>query len=193
MHTMGGNFQLLRQSTTPFPSPDQVLELDREETHTRDLEIQDAQRLRKHRRERWLKLGEAPSYFFNQLKSKQSRESIKILKLPNGEHTEDELEIMEEIHSFYSGLFRNCGVDQERDLRNDALNVLHNTITDDENRQILETPSEMKIDKIISELHREKSPGLDGVTTKILQHGWSYMKDGYYAMIIASLLKAIRV
>lgn len=83
------------------PTPDGIVELYKAEDATRDRERQDALRLYRRSRVRWLKLGKAPTnYFFNQLKAKHARESIKRLRLDSGEVTPDEDQIVNEIFVF---------------------------------------------------------------------------------------------
>lgn len=76
------------------------------EDEIRAIEHQDAIKARWNSRVRWLQLGDAPSkYFFNQLKAKHARESIHSLRLPLGQTTENEEQILQEIYRFYAELY----------------------------------------------------------------------------------------
>lgn len=138
-------------------------------------------------RERWLRLGEAPTkYFFNKLKAKQDRESIRVLNLPNGHTTEDETEILAYIHQFYSELYtKDEQVQMAAESRNSTLELVTDSVTEDENTILLSMPSLEEVEEIVKNLPANKSPGLDGVTAELLQHGWEYMGDGYLSLIQA--------
>lgn len=182
--SQGDWLQQLRLNSSPFPTTAMLAELEPEETLTETLEILDAQRAR---RKVESTLGEAPSrYFFNQLKAKQAKESIKIFKKHDGHYKEKEPKILEVIHRFYSDLFsKDQRVDLVHGLCQDALNLIHNTVSAEVNENLCAVLTDDEIDRIIGELPREKSLGLDGVMAEILQHGWSYMKGGYTEMIRA--------
>lgn len=130
---------------------------------------------------RWLKWGDASTkYFFNQLRAKQERESIKCLEqLEDGEIMKDENRIMQAIFDFYTDLFKLGPEVVGRTVeRNQVLNLITKKILKEENTQMIEPPTDLEIEHVVQAMKKEKSPGIiDKVTSKMLQKFWPCMKD----------------
>lgn len=136
----------------------------------------------------WLKLGEAPTkYFFNQLKAKHRRESIKMMQLSHREVTEDEDKILKEIFMFYPDL---CCEDKRVEDHCASTEATLGLITErgiDTNNQLLgSVPSDDEIKLVVHSFPQEKAPGMDGVTIKMLLKVWEYKKP-----LCCSMVKAI--
>lgn len=101
-----------------------------------------------------------------------------------GTLTEDKDRILEEIFVFYSTLFRsNPEVATHVGEKEQALSLITKKITDEENRTMIEEPMDDEIEKLVMALPTEKSPRIDGVTTKVLTKFWPVMKEACTTMI----------
>ncbi|KAL3683873.1 hypothetical protein R1sor_001895 [Riccia sorocarpa] len=56
-------------------------------------------------------------------------------------------------------------------------------LTIEDNHTLEEIPSEELITKIVIEMAKEKSPGLDGVLVEILRTGWEFMREDFLLMV----------
>ncbi|KAL3701794.1 hypothetical protein R1sor_019816 [Riccia sorocarpa] len=134
---------------------------------------------------KWLREGDSPSkYFFAFLKAKQSQETLSALRLESGETITGESEIQELLVGAYRALYT---AEQELEevihMRADALQLIDKTLSQDQNRQLGEIPSEELIEDIVKSLPKDKSPGIDGVTAELLVAGWSFMRTDCFAMV----------
>ncbi|KAL3684732.1 hypothetical protein R1sor_002754 [Riccia sorocarpa] len=98
------------------------------------------------------------------------KESWEILK----EHED----ILEEMQRFYHELYTS---DQETEevvaTREVVVSRIDKQLTPDDNRILEEVPSEELITRIVMEMPKEKSLGIDAVMVEILRIGWEFMKD----------------
>lgn len=169
------------------PSTDNINKLRAIEDDNREIEHQDAIKARRNSRVRWLKLGEAPSkYFFSQLKAKHARESIPSLRLPSGEKTENEEQILQEMFRFYSDLFSEdpstkC-FDKERSA---ALSLITKKVNEQDNQIMARRVTAEEVRSVVFEMLKDKSPGIDGVTIEVLIKCWDFMGDSCFEMVSA--------
>ncbi|KAL3701988.1 hypothetical protein R1sor_020010 [Riccia sorocarpa] len=56
-------------------------------------------------------------------------------------------------------------------------------LTERDNQIMEEVPSEELITRIVMEMPREKSPGLDGVMVEMLRTGWEFMREDCFLMV----------
>lgn len=120
------------------------------------------------------------------MKAKQSRESIRRLRLPDGRITKDESEILNAIFTFYSDLYtKDPRVGEHRALQEEALALITEKVSPEENKNIASLPSKAEIEKMVFDLPHNKVPGIDGVTAEMLPKGWDYMKAACIVMIQA--------
>ncbi|CAM6086928.1 unnamed protein product [Calypogeia fissa] len=160
------------------PSAEEVAALYAQEQAVRRMERMEAAKWRLRSRQRWMKLGDAPSkYFFAIQKAKWVRESIKILRTDNGMLI-DELEIIREIHHFYRLLYKkDYTVDNNTVARREVLDLVSRFLTDEENARLIRVPDKDEIQTIVDNLPKDKSPGLDGVTVELLRACWGIVGD----------------
>lgn len=149
--------------------------------------MQEISRLRQWSQICWLIWDDVPTkYFLNQLKAKQARESIYKLRLEDGTVIENEEDILLEVFRFYSTLYRsNLEVTNNYLDRQNVLKLIQKTITEEYNESMLELPSEDEIKRMVRDLPKEKSPGIDGVTAEVLQQFWPVMKPVCIALVHA--------
>lgn len=184
---LGDKLQNLRIAVETDHSPEAVEALSKAEQEARHKVMQDTIRLRLRSRIRWLRQGDAPTkYFFLQLRAKQARESIKCLELANGESTEDENRIVQKIFKLYTNLFRSdpkvVGRTQER---KEVLRLITTKISHADNLVMIEPPTDREIERIVQDLKKEKSPGIDGVTAEMLQKFWPCMRTACFELVRA--------
>lgn len=63
------------------------------------------------------------------------------------------------------------------------LALIPKTMTDEDNKEMIELPTELEIETMVRHLPRDKSPGIDGITLEILQLFWPVMKDACVKLI----------
>ncbi|KAL2643350.1 hypothetical protein R1flu_010937 [Riccia fluitans] len=114
-------------------------------SEVREMENTQAAKWRKFSRLRWIREGDAPSrFFFSILKARQE-------------------------------LYRQHPVSEEdEELRQRILNLVHKRLSVAHNTHLIEKPDEEEIGKEILHLKSEKSPGIDGMTAKVLQLLWRH-------------------
>ncbi|KAL3686074.1 hypothetical protein R1sor_004096 [Riccia sorocarpa] len=79
-----------------------------------DLEKRRAAEWRRWARIRWINQGNAPSkFFFRRLKAKQAKERIQFLRSDDGRQIDEESEIMKELTTFYTNLYKKDSPSEE--------------------------------------------------------------------------------
>ncbi|KAL3679560.1 hypothetical protein R1sor_022516 [Riccia sorocarpa] len=133
----------------------------------------------------WLKEGDAPSkYFFARLRAKHANEEMTAIESNAGDILEDQVEILEEVQRFYQELYTaEEDTDEVLETRRKVVERIDRGLTTTDNRVLEEVPSEELITRIVMEMPREKSPGLDGVMVEILRIGWEFMKEDCFLMV----------
>lgn len=69
--------------------------------------------------------------------------------------------------------------------REQALRLIHSRIRDEDNTLMERTPTIEEVLKVINEMPKEKSPGIDGVTIEVLVKCWSFMGTACFDMVTA--------
>lgn len=154
------------------------------EDKAREIEQSNAMKARRKSRVRWLQLGEAPTkYFFNHLKVKHARESIRQLRLQNGETTDDEGKILREMFTFYEALYSEDASTENFVRESSSALELITSVSAAEDACMERTPWHEEILEVVSEMPKEKSPGIDGETVEILPHCWTFMGPASLALV----------
>ncbi|KAL3675268.1 hypothetical protein R1sor_025216 [Riccia sorocarpa] len=157
------------------------------EAKVKEQEIKNATAWRLRSRSRWLKEGDAPShYFFAMMRSKFKREMIETLTTDEGEVLTSQEDILTEAHSFYQSLFQEeQGEDEEQRETHTrhALQLLKNKVTAVQNSKLAQVPDMEELERIVKLLPPDKAPGLDGVTSEVVQEHWELVKEDCKQMI----------
>ncbi|KAL3685574.1 hypothetical protein R1sor_003596 [Riccia sorocarpa] len=154
-------------------------------TAQRRREHEEAERCRRRCKITWLKEDEAPTkYFFARLKAKHAQEEMAALEDASGRIIEDRKEILDKVHRFYEELYA-AEVESEEMVENRRTVVvrINRRLTAAQNQLLEELPSEELITKIVMEMPKEKSPGIDGVMVEILRLGWEFMREDCFLMV----------
>ncbi|KAL3700896.1 hypothetical protein R1sor_018918 [Riccia sorocarpa] len=108
------------------------------ETKLRCREQEEARTWRVRSMEKWLREEEAPTrYFYAQTKAKYARESIKTLQKQDGSYTTDRKQILQEVQTFYTDLYRREEVTQEiLTAREEALAKLTKRVTTQQDQAV---------------------------------------------------------
>ncbi|KAL3684504.1 hypothetical protein R1sor_002526 [Riccia sorocarpa] len=154
-------------------------------TAQRSREHEEAERCRRRCKITWLKEGEAPTkYFFARLKAKHAQEEMAALEEASGRIIEDREEILDKVHRFYEELYAAEVESQEMvENRRTVVGRINRRLTAAQNQLLEELPSEELITKIVMEMPKEKSPGIDGVMVEILRLGWEFMREDCFLMV----------
>ncbi|KAL3681068.1 hypothetical protein R1sor_024024 [Riccia sorocarpa] len=157
------------------------------ETQVKEQELKDASSWRLRSRSRWLKEGDAPShYFFAMMRSKYKREMIETLTTDEGEILTSQEEILTETHRFYQNLFQEEaeGNEDQREMHTQqALQLLKRKVTGEQNGKLAQVPNMEELERTVKLLPRDKAPGLDGVTSEVIQEHWELIKEDCKEMI----------
>jgi len=119
---------------------------------------------------RWLAAGDKNTRFFH-LRASQRRKknSIKRLKRPDGQFTEDIQEMGNLTSSFYRNLYTSEGtIDMES-----VLNVVPVKVTPEMNDQLLAPFVEKEVKDALFQMFPTKAPGPDGLPAHFFQRHWS--------------------
>lgn len=121
-----------------------------------------------------LGLGDAPSkYFFNIHRQNTARSQILQLKLPNGEETRDQAQILCTVGRYYSDLYSSQGCSgTELQVREKLLDRLEDKLSDADRHMLAAPPSEREVEEVLFALPENKAPGVDGVSAEaLIKHG----------------------
>ena len=123
------------------------------------------------------------SFFFNLEKSNSNSKNMSRIRLPSGCITEDPNEIRMHVRNFYESLYSSSVVDKS------ALEYLlpDSIVYDPSLLEDLEDPlSEEEFDVAVQHLGKNKSPGLDGLTSEFFQVFWPTLRDDFFSVICSS-------
>ena len=135
----------------------------------------------------WYERGEKDSRYFTQLLQSNKRKSIirKILK-PNGEISCDEMDILNEIRTFYSNLYADSGTLSNFDLDFFPMNLPR--LGDDMKESCEGVIIERECIEVLKEMKFNKSPGNDGLTTEFYVKFWPIISE----LVIEAFNEAFR-
>ncbi|KAL3694277.1 hypothetical protein R1sor_007928 [Riccia sorocarpa] len=152
----------------------------------RTREHEEVEKCRRRCKITWLGEGEAPSkYFFARLRAKHAHEEMTALEREeDGQIIEEQEEILEEVQRFYQKLYTAEEETEEMlEKRRRVFGRIDRRISAADNRTLEEMPNEEFITKIVMDMPKEKSPGIDGVMVEILRIGWEFMKEDCVLMV----------
>lgn len=106
----------------------------------------------------WLKLGDHNTIFFaNMIKERKNSNSIYRLRKEDGKPMITRKDMEEKCMRFFGELF------QEDEGRGETVDIrFTNKVNEEENRDLMRTPTVEEIKGVIDNLHLDESPGLDG-------------------------------
>ncbi|KAL3695821.1 hypothetical protein R1sor_009897 [Riccia sorocarpa] len=105
-------------------------------------------------------------------------------ELESGEVIEEHEEILEEVHRYYQELYKAEEETTETLVkREEVVSRIDKQMTEEDNRKLEEVPSDEFITRIVMEMPKEKSPGIDGVMVEILTIGWEFMREDCFSMV----------
>ena len=132
--------------------------------------------IKQHSRANWLKKGEKPSKYLRSLERKNYVEkTIKQLKTDNDSFTTHQREILKEIQTYYSNLFKSRNIDE----------TPISSIIDDKNIRILDDNTSKQLERkltaeeisyAIKNMKNDKSPGIDGFPVEFFKIFWGKIK-----------------
>lgn len=142
--------------------------LDNLEMEVRETARADAIRWRKRSCIKWLSIGEAPTrYFFAQYKAKQSRETLRNIRIDEHTYFESDESDRQQVHKFYNELFkRDDADDQNRVERVAILRLITKRLTQVQNLLLTKILDDREIDEVVCSFQKKKSLGIDGINTK---------------------------
>ncbi|KAL2607509.1 hypothetical protein R1flu_026082 [Riccia fluitans] len=107
--------------------------------------------------------------------ARRAQDEISSIVKDDGTRLEDDDSILEELRQYYQELYRQYPVsDEDEELRQRVLNLVHKRLTVAHNTGLTEVPTE-EIGKVILTLKSEKAPGIDGMTAEVLRLLWRHV------------------
>ncbi|KAL3693216.1 hypothetical protein R1sor_006867 [Riccia sorocarpa] len=167
-------------------SEEEVEALLRVKKKAKEQALQEAREWRTRSRAKWLSEDEAPSkYFFAKLRAKWARESIKVLELSNGEVTEDDQEILQEIQEFYQELYSaEPETEDRRAAREEVVGLINSRLTVEESSKMSRQPDPTEIKGVVFGMAANKAPGIDGLTADVLKCCWDFVGEDCVKLIL---------
>ena len=139
-------------------------------------QVLEAVRSRRFSRLHWAKEGDLPSkFFFSFLKNRGARAKIRVLEDGSGEEIEDEGRIQREFSDFYSKLYQS--EDRGRAAKEFLDSVLVNKLSSEEREWLEREVDPQEIERVVKNLAKGKSPGLDGFPNEFYQRCWEYIRE----------------
>lgn len=140
---------------------------------------EEAIKWRRRSRIQWLAVGDALlRYFFAQWRTKISNKTIRKVKCPDGLVVESENGIMDEIASFYRGIFtEDTLVRQNSAGRRELLQLISKRLSQQERILLDSVPDLEKIETILKDIPSNKAPSLDDLTIEVLRRCWVWLKE----------------
>ena len=124
------------------------------------------------------------TYFFNLEKSNSLSTNIPHVRLPSGLVSENPDDIKTHIRNFYKTLYSRIPTDES------ALDYLLtdiNKIDSDEAEDLDSILSLEELDLAVGQLGKDKTPGLDGLTSEFCSSFWPLLKDGLFSVLQSCL------
>ena len=123
-------------------------------------------------------------YFFNLEKSNSISKNISRVRLSSGYISEDPVEIRTHVRGFYKSLYSRAPTDENAlNTLLDDVKTLDSSVSED-----LDCPPSMEeLDLAVGQLSKNKSPGLDGLTSEFYQVFWPTLKNDFLSVLTFSL------
>ena len=128
------------------------------------------------------------SFFFNLEKTNSLSKKMSHIRISSGHISEEPREIRNHVRDFYSTLYSRTPTDES------AINSLSENIKtlDPSLSEDLDNPiTREELDNAVKKLSRNKSPGLDGLTSEFFQMFWPMLKNDFYEVLTSSLESGI--
>ena len=130
-------------------------------------------------RANWLEYGERPSKFFLNLENKNKvNKNISEIKLEDGTTLDSQQDILNELADFYEGLYKEKPTTDEKEIPYEV-----NKLTPTEFETLENEITKQELDKALSMLKNNKSPGIDGYSPEFLKHFWTILGDFFHESI----------
>ena len=133
--------------------------------------------------------GEANIKYYDSLeKFRQSRNVIDSLKQQDGNTTENNRQILNEMGHFYQNLYSSQIKDLECTEYIQQIDV-EKCLTNEQSTSLDRVLTLEEFDPVIKEMKENRSPGSDGIPIEFYKVFWQQIKDLYYEMIMDSQVK----
>ncbi|CAM8940592.1 unnamed protein product [Rhodiola kirilowii] len=120
----------------------------------------------------WLRDGDRNSGFFHAaIKARRSQNCIR-LRLEDESFTDDVDSIGAKAEEYFRGLFGDCSDQSNIEVED----LIHPSITQEQNDNLCKVPSEVEIKEAIDSMNHANAPGPDGLTGKFYSSCWEIIK-----------------
>lgn len=136
----------------------------------------------------WRLEGERPTrFFFNIEQENQKKTVIHRMKNAEGESVAENDGIKEILLNFYEDLYTN--VDTDPDAMRIVLDNIHTTVREEDVEKMTAFFNHDEIRKMVMNLAKNKSPGVDGLTSEFYQQTWHIIGREFTTMINNAYLR----
>lgn len=131
-------------------------------------------------RNQWHKHGDRNTKFHHSTtKQRRAQNRIISIKDKNGKLVESEIEVENVAVQYFRDLF-STSLPTQIDT---SLRFISEKVSSDDNRFLLEEPSEKEIKKALFDINPDKAPGPDGMTSKLFQKFWREMRQDIIRLV----------
>ena len=149
-------------------------------------QVLEALRNRRFSRFHWVKEGDLPTkFFFSFLKNRGSSAKIRVLDNGSGEEIVEDDRIRWEFSNFFSRLYQS--EDRGRSVRGYLESVIINKLPIEDRISIEREVDLQEIERVVKNLAKGKSPGIDGVPNEFYQRCWDCIKEDLGELVRAIL------
>lgn len=120
------------------------------------------------------------SYFFTLEKSHTLSKCMSKIRLTSGEITDNPAEIKKHVHEFYKSLYDRAKI-SDHSLKKILGNL--NKLNLEDSEHLDAPPSLEELSEAVKNLGKNKTPGLDGLTTEFYQFFWPLFKNDFLLVI----------
>lgn len=140
----------------------------------------------KFSRIRWLGENDEPTeFFFRIVQEKRNREKLELIQLEDGTVITTKGKKIKEIYNFYSLLFSSGYSDRISEARHTILQNSLSKLTYLDRTRMEAPPTLTELKSILDLFPRNKSRGIDGLTSKVYEACWSFLGDDFLALVLA--------
>ncbi|XP_056848949.1 uncharacterized protein LOC130499067 [Raphanus sativus] len=131
-------------------------------------------------RNQWHKHGDRNTKFHHSTtKQRRAQNRVISIKDKNGKLVESEIEVENVAVQYFRDLF-STSLPTQIDT---SLRFISEKVSSDDNRDLLEEPSEKEIKKALFDINPDKAPGPDGMTSKLFQKFWREMRQDIIRLV----------
>ena len=131
--------------------------------------------------------GERPSkYFFNQVKSKQTKNGMSTLKNEEGILLTEQGSILKETVSFCTNLYT---ADEELDKKEQEnfIENIHRTLPEKDKNELEKELTEKELEEALKQAENEKTLGCDGIPYEFYKSFWTVLGEDLYQAMVHNL------